>query len=233
MRPSRGPRAIATLSVLLCLPALEARGAEPPRKLSEQELTALLDRLEAKLGQVSSLRADFTQKRHLSLFTDVVRSEGALLFARPDAVRFETTRPFQSVLIAAGRSVAKYEFLDGRWQKLKPGGGAAAMRLVTEQIATWLGGKLRCKADAYELSATADADAVTITLAPRHERLRQFIAAIELTLNRNETHFDVVTVREPGGDLTRMLFKHPKHDVELPKGVFDTTGATPPPLPGG
>ena len=226
---------LAFLAMVLALLVATARGregeapAEPPRTLNAPELAALLDRVEGKLGQVHSLRADFVQEKHLSLFTDVVTSEGVLLFVRPNAVRFEMTKPFQSVLIAAGKSVARYEFLDGRWQKMMPG-GAAVVRIVTQQIASWLEGKFRAKSDLYEISA-ADAGGITITLLPRDAKFREFVTAIELALAKEETHFTSVTIREPGGDFTRMLFTHPRHNVELPKQLFDTGGATPPPLP--
>jgi outer membrane lipoprotein-sorting protein len=225
---------LAFLTMLLALVAAPGRGGEerplpPPRTLNAQELAALLDRIEGKLGQVHSLRADFIQEKHLSLFTDVVKSEGVLMFVRPNAVRFETTQPFQSVLIAAEKSVARYEFLDGHWQKMMPG-GAAVVRIVTGQIASWLEGKFRAKSDLYEISAT-DAGGITITLLPRDAKFREFVTAIELALAKEETHFTSVTIREPGGDFTRMLFTHPLHNVELPKQLFDTGGATPPPLP--
>jgi outer membrane lipoprotein-sorting protein len=198
------------------------------RALDERELAALLDRLETNLGKVRSLRTRFTQEKHLSIFTDVVRSEGMLLFLRPSAVRFEMTRPFRSVLIATERAAARYEFLDGRWQKMKPG-GAAPVRLVTEQIASWLEGKLRERSDTYAISATADGSA-TITLTPRHKKFREFVTAIELALNKEETYFTSVTIREPGGDFTRMVFVRPEHNVDLPAALFDTAASAPPPL---
>ena len=151
-----------------------------------------------------------------------------LLFQRPGAVRFEITKPFRSVLIASGKSAAKYEFIDGRWHKMKQG-GAAAVRMVTEQIASWLAGRLREKADTYAISATA-ADAVTITLTPRDKKFREFVTAIELTLSTDETHFTAVVIREPGGDFTRTRYVAPRHNVALPKGLFDTTGPAPQPL---
>ena len=212
----------------LCLVSV-ASVAAAPRDLSEQELSALLDRLETKLGQIRTLRAGFVQEKHLSIFTDVVKSEGVLLFRRPDAVRFEMTKPFQSVLIAAGKSVARYEFLDGRWQKMKSG-ETTALRIVTGQIASWLEGKFRQKSDAYAISARAD-DATTVVLTPRAEKLRQFMTAIELALDKDETHFTSVTIREPGGDFTRMSFPNPKDNIDLPAELFDTAGPAPTALP--
>jgi outer membrane lipoprotein-sorting protein len=227
---------LALPAMALALLAALARGREgeapaaPPRTLNAPELAALLDRVEAKLGQIRSLRADFVQEKHLSLFTDVVASEGVMLFVRPNTVRFEMTKPYQSVLIAAGKSVARYEFLDGRWQKMMPG-GAAVVRIVTEQIASWLEGKFRAKSGLYEISAAEAGGIVTLTLLPRDAKFREFVTGIELALAREETHFTSVTIREPGGDFTRMLFAHPRHNVELPQRLFDTGGSAPAPLP--
>jgi len=219
----------AALGLILMFLAPPCAAGEPPATLDAAQLDALLARLEKKLGSVRSLRADFMQEKHLSIFTDVVRSRGVLVFQRPDAVRFEMTEPFESAFIAAGKAVAKYERIDGRWQKMRSAQMTAA-RMVTEQIAGWLEGRFRDNTDRYAITATP-ATPPTIVLTPRNRKFREFLARIELALSPDETHFSSVTIHEPGGDFTRMLFQNPRHNLAIPPSVFDTTGAAPSPLP--
>ncbi len=223
------PALLSGLLLVIAAPvfAEDMEKGAAPRKLNAKELASLLDRLEKKLSKIRTMRADFIQEKHLSIFTDVVKAEGVLLFRKPDTVRFEMTKPFRSVLIAAGKSAAKYEFIDGRWKKLKP--EASAARMVAEHISLWLEARFREKMDLYDISAVA-ADTTIITLTPKNKKFRQFITVIELTLHKSEEHFSAVTIREPGGDFTRMLFPDPKHDIDLPGKLFDTTGAAPAPL---
>ena len=46
-----------------------------------------------------SVYLEFTQERHLKLFTEPLKSEGVMLIERPDQIRWETTAPYQSILL--------------------------------------------------------------------------------------------------------------------------------------
>jgi len=50
-----------------------------------------------------------------------LKSEGVMLIERPDRIRWETTTPYQSILLGEQKSVAQFEFNNGKWEKLKLG----------------------------------------------------------------------------------------------------------------
>ena len=194
-------------------------------KMSDKDLQSLLDRLENTLGKIRTLEARFVQEKKLSIFRDIVKSEGLLVFQRPDRVRFEITEPFQSAIVTNGKSAARYELVDGAWKKLDAV-DAEVMAMVTGQICSWIEGRFREKSDVYEISALASTP-VTVVLTPRNERFRKYIEAIELSLAPDETKVTAVTVREPGGDSTVMRFTHERRDRDIPPEVFDVTAAAP------
>ncbi len=193
--------------------------------LTETELDELLVTLEKELGSIQTLRTDYVQEKHLSIFMNPIMVRGRLFFLRPDNVRLEITEPFHSVLIAQHKSVAKYEFLDDEWKKLSIGIPDAVL-MVTGQIATWLQGRFRDKSDIYKISATSDEPTIII-LTPRHEKFKEFITAIELELTEEKDRISSVTIRESGDDFTRMTFSNQERDVALPALLFDTTGDVP------
>lgn len=199
--------------------------AASPKTMTEAGRQAFLDRLERDLGAIRTLKAYFDQEKHLSLFTDVVHAEGVCLFVRPDTIRFEITKPFQSVLITREKAVAKYDCIDGRWRKI-PLREARILLIVTSQIASWLGGHFRDQSDVYDIAVTADKPH-TIILTPRHEEFRKHITAIELGLSEDSARVSTATIREPGGDFTRMTFTREERDIAIPADVFDTAGAAP------
>src|ERR1700761_7093938 len=81
----------------------------------------VLQDLQQKMASVKSVYLEFTQERGLKLFNDPLKSEGVMLIERPDRIRWETTSPYQSILLGDQKSVAQFEFNDGKWQKLKLG----------------------------------------------------------------------------------------------------------------
>lgn len=200
---------------------------KPPVPMSAQELDALLSRVEREFGTIESLKTTFVQEKRLAIFTDIVKSEGITVFARPNRVRIEITQPYQSVLIANGKAIARYENVNARWTKLDSGSPDAVL-MVTNQIAAWLAGRFRDKDSIYELSATKG-ESATLTLSPKSEKMRSFITAIELEIPADFSQIKAITLREPGGDFTKMFFADPRRNVTIPDAVFDTSLPAPAP----
>ncbi|MGH7976177.1 MAG: LolA family protein, partial [Limisphaerales bacterium] len=81
----------------------------------------ILQDLQRKMSSLDSVYFELTQERHLKLFTEPLKSEGFMLIERPDKIRWETTAPYQSILLGDKKSVAQFEFNDGKWEKLELG----------------------------------------------------------------------------------------------------------------
>lgn len=228
---------LCVLALAAALPPRVHAQAEKPeapagRELTKTELHDLLKHFREKNADVRSVAIRFEQEKHLSLFKDVIKARGVCLFVRPDTVRFEFVEPFQSVMIAKGAKIAKYECLEGKWQKLKVG-SSEIMTKVTEQIATWLKGEFPEKDGIYTLSARRD-KAPTLFLTPRSEKLRKMIARIELRLDEKgagagSRRIASVVIREPGGDYSTMAFVDVRYDLDLPARLFDTARRVPAP----
>src|SRR5439155_16732297 len=80
----------------------------------------MLQDLQRKMSSLDSVCLEFTQQRNLKLFAEPLRSEGVMLIERPDLIRWETTTPYQSILLGNHKSVAQFERTEGDWKKLKP-----------------------------------------------------------------------------------------------------------------
>ena len=196
------------------------RGASEEPVSESARLEALLNEVQHNLADVETLRADFVQERHLSIMRDVLKSEGTLLFARPGRVRLEIRRPFRSVLVTSGESIARYELADGAWQKLNSGDAGAAV-VVMEQIANWILGRFRETGGAFVISADFNGP-TRIILTPADERLAKRIEAISLVLNDARDAIKSIKVAEPGGDYALMTFHNEMRNEELADALFDT-----------
>jgi len=201
-------------------PALGAVEELPPSKLD-----ALLTEIEDELGDIHSLKVEFLQEKHLSIFMEPVQAKGILLFRRPSHIRFEITDPFHSVLTVRGRSMSKHERVDGKWLKLKPA-SLDSVLVVTGQIASWLRGRLREEEDVYDISATAEDDP-TVFLRPKDARLRKQITRIELRFRKGPWRVATLVIYEPNGDFTFITFHDEEHGIQFPDRFFDTSDPVP------
>jgi len=222
--------AAALLAAILTVGHAQPTTQPAARSLSPAEVDAVLDHLEACLADVKTISMDFEQEKHLSVFSDVVKSKGICRFVRPDAVRFEITEPFGSVLIARQRSVAKYEKMSDGWHKLDIE-GADMILTVTGQIAVWLEGKFRAQKDIYDIAAT-ESDHLTIVLTPRSREMKKQIQSVELDLSEPQRdRVTRVTIREAGGDYTQIDFLNEQRNGAIDPRLFATDGDAPTPLP--
>ncbi|MCP4645065.1 MAG: outer membrane lipoprotein carrier protein LolA [bacterium] len=206
--------------VAVCAWAEESSSPEPPTPLlAPGQLDALLDDIEHDLSGLERMGVRFRQKKHLAIFSKPVKAEGLLLFRRPADLRFEIVRPFHSVLVVHGKSVAKYERMDGEWVKLRHG-AADALQLISGRLTGWLQGKLRDETGLFEVQATS-AEPKTVRLVPGDPKLARYIGAIELHLTPRPYRIESLTIREQGTDRTEIVFFDEVRNLELPDAYFD------------
>jgi outer membrane lipoprotein-sorting protein len=179
---------------------------------------ALLD-LQTKMAGVKSVYLEFTQERVLKLFSDPLKSDGVMLVERPDEIRWETTAPYQTILLGNRNSVAQFEFNDGKWEKLKLGFPQLLQR-VMQQMSAMNRGDIGAMLSDYTASVATNTD-VVLTFVPKDENVRGMMSSLEVHLPPDLSTTHEVVMNEPDGDLTRIMFKNEKRDVAFPAGTFD------------
>jgi outer membrane lipoprotein-sorting protein len=181
----------------------------------------ILEDLQRKMSALTSVYLEFTQERRLQLFTDPLKSEGVMLIQSPGQIRWETTAPYQSILLGNDKSVAQFEKTDGEWKKLKLG-FPEMLKRVMNQMTLMHQGKLDALTSDYTISVSTGAVAV-VTMVPKDENVRAMLASLEIRMLPDLSATREVVMNEPGGDLTRIIFRREKRDVTFPANTFDQT----------
>src|SRR5580692_8467918 len=127
----------------------------------------ILQDLQHKMSSLGSVYFELTQERHLKLFTEPLKSKGFMLIERPDQIRWETTAPYQSILLGDRKSVAQFEFNDGKWEKLKLGFPQLLQR-VMQQMSAMNQGRLDTLTNEFSASVTTGSVTV-VTMIPKDE----------------------------------------------------------------
>jgi outer membrane lipoprotein-sorting protein len=205
---------ISQIALLCLLSAPYCRAAD-----DTADTAAFLDRFSASVAEVSVVFSTFEQQRHMALLADPIESSGTIIFETPNRLRWDTVKPYRSVLIANGKDVAQFEEMDGVWKKLNIG-YAAAMGKVMDSVALIWRGNLAGQQDQYRFSLKPGEEPV-LTLTPSDSGMRKVISAIELHFQKNLASVSRVVLKEPGGDRTVIRLVSQKINPALPKGVFD------------
>jgi outer membrane lipoprotein-sorting protein len=206
---------------IACLMIVLTAAADPPLQPVADPQPMLQD-LQKKMSSLESVCLDFTQERHLKLFTDPLKSEGVMLMERPDQIRWETTAPYQSILLGNHQSVAQFERNDGKWEKLKLG-FPQMLKRVMDQMTLMHQGKLDAMTADYTISLATGTNEAVMTLVPKDSSVRSFLASLEVHLQPDYSATREVVMNEPGGDLTRIIFRKELRNVKFPPGTFDQT----------
>jgi len=181
----------------------------------------ILADLQQKMSALTSVYLEFTQERQLKLFAEPLKSEGVMLIDRPGQIRWETTSPYQSILLGNQKSVAQFELTDGKWKKLKLG-FPQMLKRVMDQMMLMHQGKLDALTSDFTISVATGTETV-VTMIPKDENVRAMLAALEIHFYSDLSATREVVMREPGGDLTRIIFNREKRGVTFPEKTFDQT----------
>jgi len=182
----------------------------------------ILQNLQQEMSSLKSVYLDFTQERQLKLFSAPLRSEGVMLINEPDQIRWETTAPFQSILLASHKSVAQFEQNDGKWEKLKLG-FPQMLRRVMDQMVLMNQGKLDALTGDFTITVATNHNLAVMTLVPKDENIRAILSSLEVRMPPDFSATREVVMHEPGGDLTRIVFTRERRNVVFPAATFDQT----------
>jgi hypothetical protein len=83
-------------------------------------------------------------------------------------------------------------------------------------------GRLDALTSDFTLSVATGRVAV-VTMVPKDGNVRAMLASLEIRMQPDFSATREVVMNEPGGDLTRIIFRRERRDVKVPAGAFDQT----------
>jgi outer membrane lipoprotein-sorting protein len=208
----------STILVLTAFLGLHTTGlpAEDPAPAP----TVTLDRVRQEMAAAETIYTHFVQERHLTLFTEPLRSEGVLCCQKPARIRWEITDPYRSILVSDGSGVAQFEWLDGRWKKLDLG-LADALQAVVNQIAGVIQGSYAGSQREFDTSINPHPSGPVLTLTPKIDRIKKVLSTIEVHLTSDLKSTRQVILREATSDHTVIRFDQQRANVSYPDRTFD------------
>lgn len=198
---------LATFALLVFL--------SPSAVSSENKLDLLLAEVKSKSLQLNSLSADFIQEKRLALFQNPITFTGKIALVRPNKLRWEFLDPVPSVLIfnenfgqrcVKGSDPQKFDLATD-----------PVMKMVAEQLWTWLDGDYTKLKDDYSLQLVKD---LSLDIRPKNKSMQEIIEKITLQFEQHSLQPETIQILEPGGDLTSIKFSNHTLAPTLPETTF-------------
>lgn len=196
-----------------------AQSSQQGKELTSDEGDLFIQQMAEALKTRESMQVNFVQERHFSVFLEPLISKGICFFREPDKLRWEIYESYKSILIYNNRSVAKFDFEQGRLRKLKLG-SVDIMREILNQIISWMKGDFRNSSQIYEIKIYRNKD-YQLRLIPKSKELLKSIKYIELNINAQTKHVTTVLIKETETDFIQIKFSNEKDNLELAEELFD------------
>ena len=175
------------------------------------------ERLRRDSSRISTISADFVQKKFMKILSKPLVSEGKFYYTAPDSIRWEYSKPIKSVVISDKGNTKRYIASGGKMVEDKTG-GAQAMKIVLDEVAGWMSGKFTSNPS---FTATLKEGSNTqITLTPVGKSMAGMIEKIEITVSRKDASIKSVRIVESATAETRIDFQHVVINQEIQPSVF-------------
>ncbi|MCP4629451.1 MAG: outer membrane lipoprotein carrier protein LolA [bacterium] len=171
--------------------------------------------LKSAAGTVTSVRAGFTQEKHMKILVRPLVSEGILLFQGPDSLRWEYTHPVQSVLLMHKGKTRRFVQKNGNFVE-DASANLQSMQVVVQEITQWLNGRF----DENPTFTARLEPGRKIVMAPREESFARLIQRIEVLLSDRPAVIKSVMIFESQDSFTKLEFKDVILNQKLDDALF-------------
>jgi len=171
--------------------------------------------LKSTAGSVTSVQADFIQEKHLAILARPLVSEGVFYYQAPRSLRWEYTRPVESVLLMHDGNIKRYVKRTSGFEE-ENNAGLEAMQVVLDQITQWMMGRFD---ESPMFNARLDG-AGRITMTPKEEAFKAIIQKIEINLAQRPGVIEDVVIYESKDAYTRMRFINTTLNGKIDEAVF-------------
>lgn len=174
-----------------------------------------LESVKEKVESVHSIKAGFTQEKHLEMLNEPLVSEGMLYFSTPRSLRWEYTEPVRSVLLMHDEEIRRYVKSDSGMVEQKSQ-NLEAMRVFLREICMWMQGRFDANPD---LNAEMKPGR-KIVLQPENQAMAEVIRKIELRLTDRPGVIGSVAIYEDEASYTLIRFHDTKINTDISEAVF-------------
>jgi outer membrane lipoprotein-sorting protein len=173
------------------------------------------DDLKREAASVTSVEANFVQKKYLKILNKPLVSNGRMLFKSPGSLRWEYSYPLKSVLLLHKGKARRFIEKDG--QLLEDASASLeVMQVVVQQITMWLSGRF----DESRVFAAHLEPGSKIVLTPRENAVGRVIEHIEIVLSDRPAVIKSVTIYESEDAYTRLDFQNIRLNTILDDTAF-------------
>lgn len=186
------------------------------RSLSADEINTLKNEVKKTATKTQSITSDFTQYKHLDFLDNDIITQGKLAFKKPNWVKWEYTKPYKYSVVFKDNSLKVND--DGKKSQIKVG-SSKLFQKMNGLIVKSINGDM-FDDEEFEISYQKNKSGYAVTFATQNAEFKKYIAAFELIFNTENYDVQQVTMFEPSGDYTKIVFKNRVLNAAINDDIF-------------
>ncbi|WP_147821949.1 LolA family protein [Salidesulfovibrio onnuriiensis] len=190
----------------------------PARAGASESKDELLRQLRDKAALTRTIECDFVQETHMSLFDEVITSQGKFLFKRPNMLRWEYTAPFRSGFVMTGDKGREWDEASGEVRAFTAA-QSPQMAEVARHIVAWTTFDIHWLERIFDIQAEND-PSPHLRLTPKAKNGQTFIRSMDFHFSRDKAVVETIELHSADGDFTRIRFDNHRLNESLGDTAF-------------
>lgn len=175
--------------------------------LSEKQSQEVTDQLTQTAAAMTTLQCRFVQEKNMAMLSEPSLSEGRMIYAAPDKMRWEYFKPYAFALIVEGDRITKMtegqtEVLDGKSNRMYQGMVSLIMGSAT--------GKKLFDTSMFDVTLYDDNTYWKADMTPKRRDLKRMFSQLVFRFDKKTNTISRVEFIEAGGDVTSIRFEEIK-----------------------
>ena len=178
---------------------------------------AILEKIRKGMGTVSTLQAEFVQKKRIASLKHTLTIRGELALDRNGRMAWRVHSPMRYVCLIDGNSLTQWDEDSDSVLKLDASKNPA-LQVLSKSMARYFGGRFDEMADEFSISVQGP---LSLRLVPRKESMiSRFIREIEVETSPDYTFITRVAIREVSGDDSVIEYSRVRKNQPVPESTW-------------
>lgn len=181
---------------------------------AEEDIHAVLGRLEAKAVQVNSMESNFVQTKKLAMFDKPLILKGKIFLKKPGQFAWHQIEPIRYSLVIKGNSVRQWDGETGRVQEVSVTDNPS-FSVAVKQMTEWFSGTYTGLLKDYTATILKQSPLVLEFVPRQNSATSNLLKKVEVVFREDERYVREIYIEEKNGDTSRLKFTETKLNTDI------------------
>jgi len=187
------------------------------QKMSESEITAFKNSVNATAKNTKTLSTDFTQLKHMDFLSKDIETSGKMNFKTPNMLQWQYVKPYQYSIVFKNNKI----FINDAGKKNNIDKGNSKMfDKLNKLIVGSVNGNMFDENE-FTISYFKTKDFNITKLLPKDAALKKYVKQMELYFDKTGNTVSQAKMIEPSNDYTKIIFKNKIINAKIDDSIFN------------